>query len=50
MQNGAYLFAAFALVWAVVFIYVIALLRRQRGLKQEIESLKSRLGERQGGG
>ncbi len=40
MENAGYLFAAFAIVWAVVFGYVLYLLNRQRRLRREIESLK----------
>lgn len=40
MENIGYLFAAFAIVWALVFGYVLLLLGRQRKLKREIDSLK----------
>ncbi len=40
MENAGYLFAAFAIVWAVVFGYVLSLFNRQRRLRQEINSLK----------
>lgn len=40
MQNAGYLFAAFAIIWAIVFGYVLLLLNRQKRLKQEIEALK----------
>lgn len=43
MDNSGYLFAAFAVVWAVLFAYVVLLVRRQVRLKQEIEALKSLL-------
>jgi CcmD family protein len=40
MENAGYFFAAFAIVWAVLFAYVLLLTSRQRQLKQKIESLK----------
>ncbi len=40
MENAGYLFAAFAIVWAVVFGYVLLLFNRQRRLRREIDSLK----------
>ncbi len=40
MENAGYLFAAFTIVWAVVFGYVLLLLNRQRRLQREIDSLK----------
>ncbi|MDP2729453.1 MAG: CcmD family protein [Dehalococcoidales bacterium] len=43
MENGGYLFTAYAIVWAVVFGYVFVLLGRQRGLRREIDSLKEAL-------
>ncbi len=46
MENAGYLFAAFAIVWAVVFGYVLLLLNRQRRLRQEINSLKEAFEEK----
>ena len=43
MENAGYLFAAFAIVWAVVFGYVLLLFNRQRRLRREIDSLKEAL-------
>ena len=40
MDNLSYLFAAFAIVWAMVFIYVLVLSRRLQRLKQDIELLE----------
>ena len=45
MENASYLFAAFTVVWAVVFAYVFSLFNRQRKLKREIDSLKEVLRE-----
>jgi CcmD family protein len=46
MENAGYLFAAFAIVWAVVFGYVLSLFNRQRRLKREINLLKEALKEK----
>ncbi len=40
MENAGYIFAAFAIVWAVVFGYVLLLSNKQRRLRREINSLK----------
>ena len=40
MDNAAFILAAFAVVWAVVFGYVFLLFNKQRRLLQEIDSLK----------
>jgi CcmD family protein len=40
MENAGYFFAAFAIVWALLFAYIFLLVIRQRQLKREIESLK----------
>jgi len=47
MQNAAYLFAAFTIIWAVVFGYVLSLFNRQRRLSREIDSLKKAIKETQ---
>ena len=46
MENGGYLFAAFAVVWAGVFVYVLFLSSKQTKLKQEISLLKEQLKEK----
>ncbi|MFB0559046.1 MAG: CcmD family protein [Dehalococcoidales bacterium] len=43
MENAGYLFAAFTIIWALVFGYVFSLSRRQRQLRREIDSLKETL-------
>ena len=40
MENAEYIFAAFAVVWVVVFGYVLSLFNRQRKLHREIDLLK----------
>lgn len=49
MENAGYLFAAFAIIWAGVFGFVLSLVNRQRRLRREIESLKEESGEKSGG-
>ncbi|MDP6043220.1 MAG: heme exporter protein CcmD [Dehalococcoidales bacterium] len=49
MENVSYVFVAFAIVWAVVFGYILLLLNRQRRLQQEIDLLKQRLEDRKSG-
>lgn len=48
MDNAGYFFAAFAVIWAVFFGYLILLFGRQRKLRKEIESIKDGLKERKG--
>ncbi len=48
MENGGFLFAAYSIVWAVVFGYVLSLLNRQKKLDKEIDSLKESLEEKEG--
>ena len=40
MQNAGFLYAAFTIIWALVFGYVLFLVRRQSALRREIELLK----------
>ena len=42
MENLTYVFAAFAIVWAVIFGYIFSLSHRQRQLRREIDSLKEK--------
>jgi len=46
MENAGYLFAAYAIVWAMVFGYLLLLFKRQRSLSREIDSLKESLKEK----
>ncbi len=46
MENLSYLLAAFAIVWAVVFGYVLSLLQKQRHLRRELDLLKETLTEK----
>ncbi len=48
MQNAGFLFAAFTIIWALVFVYVIILVSRQRKLRHDIELLREALKEKGG--
>jgi len=48
MDNLNYLFAAFTAVWALIFVYVMVLSRRNRALEREIEELRELLQHRRG--
>lgn len=45
-HNIPYLFAAFAITWAVFFVYVFFTSRRQEELEQEMESLREEIRRR----
>jgi CcmD family protein len=47
MQNGPYLFAAYSIVWAVVFGYILFLFTKQQHLNKEIKALKEEIKEKQ---
>ena len=40
MDNLSFLFAAYTIIWAVIFGYVFYLYRKQRKLQREIDLLK----------
>ena len=44
MTNLPYLFAAYALVWIGLFVYLRRLARRSRELEDEVRELRERLG------
>ena len=44
-SNLPYLFAAFAVSWAVFFIYAFFVTRRQREMQAEIQELRQALAE-----
>ena len=48
MSNLGYLFAAFTVVWLVLFGYVLVLLNRQKKLRQEIQSLREEMKQKAG--
>mgnify|MGYP002153773633 CR=1 FL=1 len=45
MDNLVYLYAAYTVIWLIVFAYIYYLSRRQLALQREIEVLKRRLEE-----
>jgi len=47
MENAGYIFAAFAIVWAVIFGYLLLLFNRQRKLRREINSLREAFKEKE---
>jgi CcmD family protein len=49
MENAGYLFAAYTVIWAVVFAYVFFLVRKQSGVKRQLESIKEDLKKKQSG-
>ena len=40
MENMSFLFAAYTIIWAVVFGYMFHLYRKQRKLQREIDLIK----------
>ena len=46
MEDLEYLFAAFAIVWAATFVYLVILLRRERRLRNNIDSIKQIMQEK----
>ena len=46
MEHFPYLFAAYTVVWVVLFLYVLSLDRRARRAERELEELKRSLAKR----
>jgi CcmD family protein len=46
MENLEYLVAAYSVIWLAISIYVLILYRRQRRLRQEIDSLKEKVSKK----
>jgi CcmD family protein len=40
MENLGYLLAAYTVIWAVVFVYILVMQRKQRKLQRQIDELK----------
>jgi CcmD family protein len=40
VENAGFFFAAYAVIWAVVFCYVFLLVKRQSDLKRRLEELE----------
>ncbi len=45
MENFGYLFAAYTIIFAVIFLYVMFIWRRQSRLEVELHALEARLKE-----
>jgi len=43
MDNMAYLFAAYSIIWTVVFGFLFYLIQKQRKLRRDLDSLKDHL-------
>ena len=50
MENLQYLFAGFAVFWAAILVYLLALQGRVRSLEREIRRLEERLAESEDAG
>jgi len=49
MENAEFLFAAFAIVWILLFGFVLLLFNRQRQLRGEINALRESLKDEDSG-
>ncbi|MFH1429608.1 MAG: CcmD family protein [Candidatus Margulisiibacteriota bacterium] len=49
MENAGYLFAAFAIVWVIIFAYIFILHNKQRSLSRRIETLRAASEEKKAG-
>lgn len=47
MDNAGYIFAAFSIVWAALFAYVLVIIIREGKLRREIEALKEELHDKE---
>jgi CcmD family protein len=45
MENFGYLFAAYTIIFAVIFLYVVFIWRRQSRLESELHALEARFKE-----
>jgi len=43
MENLGYLFAAYSIIFAVIFLYVVFIWRRQAALDAELRALEARM-------
>lgn len=46
MENAAFLFAAYTIIWALVFGFVLVMFNRQKKMRQELESLEKAIKEK----
>jgi CcmD family protein len=49
MEHAGYLFAAYTVIWAIVFGYVFFMVRRQASLRRRMESIEEELKKKPGG-
>ena len=49
INNIGYVVAAFAVVWLGLFIYIFAIMQRERKLRRDIEILKAEIKEKSPG-
>ncbi|MCB0832051.1 MAG: CcmD family protein [Bacteroidetes bacterium] len=49
MDNMPYLFAAFAIIWALLFYYIYRMTKRQKEMMEDIQRLRTLLAEKQKG-
>jgi CcmD family protein len=47
VENVGYLLSAFVIIWAVIFVYIIFMQRKQRKLEREIDMLKKSMTPKQ---
>ena len=40
MENAGYIFSAYSIIWAAIFIYLLSLHWKQKKLQREIDLLK----------
>jgi CcmD family protein len=45
MENFGYLFAAYTIIFAVIFLYVVFIWRRQARLEAELRAMEAQLNE-----
>lgn len=45
MENFGYLFAAYTIIFAVIFLYVVFIWRRQSRLEIELHSMEARIND-----
>jgi len=46
MENAGYLLAAFSIIWALLFGFLLLSFNRQRALRREIDSLREAFKEK----
>lgn len=47
MENAGFIFAAYTVIWAVVFVYLLILFNRQRRMRREINTLRATLDKKE---